>query len=66
MISGLEGTCPRCGGHYYGWALDIPYKQSCPRCGSALEIRKDGVLIRPGFASLNIKVATKTLDMVGG
>ena len=66
MISGLEGTCPLCGSHYYGWALESPYKQSCPRCGSALQIRRDGVLVTTGFPSLNAKVETKKLGLLEG
>jgi hypothetical protein len=37
----LEGTCPKCGTHYRGWALSNPLNQSCLKCGSTLEIRKD-------------------------
>ena len=65
-MSGMEGTCPLCGTHYYGWALESPHKQSCPYCGSALEISRDGVLMGTEIPSLNVKAATKRLDMAGG
>ena len=48
-MNGLEGICPKCGLHYHGWALNTQRNQLCIKCGSALEIRKDGVLIRSGF-----------------
>jgi NAD-dependent SIR2 family protein deacetylase len=65
-MSGLKGTCPLCGTNYYGWALESPHKQSCPYCGSALEIRRDGVLMGAGISSLFVKAATKRPDMAGG
>ena len=65
-MSGMEGTCPLCGTHYYGWALETPHKQSCSHCGSALEIRRDGVLIRPGASTLNIGTVDKPESLFGG
>ena len=65
-MSGMEGICTTCGTHYYGWALESPHKQSCPYCGSALEISRDGVLMGTEIPSLNVKVATKRPDMAGG
>jgi hypothetical protein len=47
-MSGLEGICPKCSSHFYGWALSNQRNQLCVRCGSALEIRKDDVVIRIG------------------
>ena len=38
----FEGLCPNCGAKYFGWALRWPRHQSCPRCGTALEITEDG------------------------
>ena len=49
-MSGLEGICPQCGARFRGWALTIQRNQLCVKCGSALEIRKDDVLIRSGFS----------------
>ena len=46
----LEGFCPKCGARFHGWALTVQRNQLCLKCGSALEIRKDGVLIRSGFS----------------
>jgi uncharacterized OB-fold protein len=37
-----EGKCPKCGAHYYGWALTLPRQQTCDKCGTALEIIEDG------------------------
>lgn len=31
-------SCPKCGKHYYGWATLDPERQTCPECGSKLEI----------------------------
>jgi len=33
-----EVRCPKCGKHYYGWATLDPEHQTCPECGSKLEI----------------------------
>jgi predicted nucleic-acid-binding Zn-ribbon protein len=46
----LEGICPKCSSHYYGWALGSQKNQLCVKCGSSLVIRKDDVLIRSGFS----------------
>jgi hypothetical protein len=50
MNSNWEGICPACGLHYHGWALTAQRNQLCLKCGTALEIRKDGVMIRSGFS----------------
>jgi len=34
----LEARCPKCGYHCYGWALTEPEEQTCPKCGTKLEI----------------------------
>ncbi len=33
-----EARCPKCGKHYHGWALLNPERQTCPKCGTKLEI----------------------------
>jgi len=33
-----EAICPKCGAHYYGWALTQPEHQNCPKCGAKLEL----------------------------
>ena len=38
----FEGTCPHCGTHFYGQALNRQRNQLCVKCGSALEIKKNG------------------------
>ena len=34
----MIGRCPKCGEHYYGWALQNPDDQYCEICGCELEI----------------------------
>jgi hypothetical protein len=46
----LEGRCPKCEVHYYGWALRFPRNQSCSTCGAALEIFEDGHKISEGYS----------------
>jgi hypothetical protein len=46
----IEGKCPKCGTLRYGWALLNPRYQTCPVCGSGLDIYKDGVLLSKGFS----------------
>jgi uncharacterized protein (DUF983 family) len=41
-MDGLRGICPTCGAGYCGWALLDPDNQKCDRCGSTLEVRRDG------------------------
>jgi hypothetical protein len=38
----IEGECPKCNTHSYGWALLEPPNQMCSNCGSALIINRDG------------------------
>ena len=45
-----EGFCPACGLHYHGRAFISQRNQICLKCGTALEIRKDGVRIRSGYS----------------
>ena len=45
----LEGRCPKCGGYYCGWALLIPRHQTCPKCGTGLEIT-DGQTVIKGYS----------------
>ena len=40
----LEGICPKCGLHYYGWSLINHDKRICRKCGGSLEIVRDGVI----------------------
>lgn len=46
----LEGRCPKCGTRFIGWALLNPRHQTCPRCGSGLEITEDGKKIGTGYS----------------
>jgi len=38
----LEGKCPKCGYHCFGWALLEPEHQTCPECGCPLEFIYEG------------------------
>ena len=41
----LTGICPYCEYQCFGWALLNPQHQSCPKCGTALEIKTaDGLV----------------------
>jgi uncharacterized protein (DUF983 family) len=62
-MNGMEGICPKCGANYYGWALSSPDKQSCAKCGSTLEIRRDGVLIHSGLSQLIAGTATHVVGI---
>ena len=46
----IEGKCPKCGTHRFGWALLNARYQTCPACGAGLDIYKDGVLVARGFS----------------
>ena len=46
----LEGKCPKCGTSFVGWALLSPRNQTCPKCGSGLEITEDGRQIYQGYS----------------
>ena len=46
----LEGKCPKCGAHYYGWSLRFPRNQTCPKCGVGLEITEDGQKVGTGYS----------------
>ena len=41
---GLKGVCPKCGGTFYGWALEDPNKQRCEDCKTDLVITSDGMV----------------------
>ncbi len=41
----LEGKCPKCDYHCYGWALLEPENQTCEQCGSKLVITEKGMSI---------------------
>jgi hypothetical protein len=48
----LQGICPDCGASYYGWALQSLPHQACDYCGTALTVRKNGVLLRRDLSLL--------------
>jgi len=49
-LSMLEGICPRCGAHYYGWSLRFPRHQTCILCSVGLKIIEDGQVISEGYS----------------
>jgi len=51
----LEGICPQCKVHYHGQALITKSNQLCLKCGSTLEIRNNGVLVRTALSSLRCR-----------
>jgi predicted nucleic-acid-binding Zn-ribbon protein len=57
----LEGKCPKCGTHRIGWALRYPRYQTCPKCGTGLEITEDGKLITEGYSPFTAE--EYTIDM---
>ena len=50
MLGMLEGKCPKCGTRRFGWALLNPRHQTCPKCGSGLEIRNGDRIISKGYS----------------
>ena len=46
----IEGTCPRCGQRYFGWALLQPRNQTCTKCGAGLLITEDGIRKIEGYS----------------
>jgi hypothetical protein len=51
----FEGICPDCGLHFHGPALGYQRNQMCVKCGSILEVRSDGTLLRTACASLKAR-----------
>ncbi len=45
-MNSLVGICPKCKRRHYGPALTRQRNQMCVKCGSVLDIRKDGILVR--------------------
>lgn len=46
----IEGTCPRCGQRYFGWALLQPRNQMCAKCGAGLVVTEDGIRKIEGYS----------------
>ncbi len=46
----IEGKCPKCSQHYWGWALKNPRNQSCGKCGTGLIIFENGKKILEGYS----------------
>ena len=46
----IEGKCPKCGYYCLGWALLNPRHQTCPKCGTGLEIIEGSRKIITGYS----------------
>lgn len=46
----IEGKCPKCGLHCAGWALLNPRHQTCPECGTGLEISDGDRKVVTGYS----------------
>jgi hypothetical protein len=46
----LEAKCPKCGAHYYGWALISLRNQMCGYCGGSLEISDENCNTSTGYS----------------
>lgn len=50
MLGVPEGRCPKCGLRRFGWALRNPRHQTCPKCGTGLEITGAGRKVSKGYS----------------
>ena len=48
----LEGKCPKCGFRRIGWAMNDLRHQTCPNCGTPLEITDSSYINPPNKAPL--------------
>ena len=46
----IEAKCPKCGAYYCGWALLNPQHQMCSKCGTALDVYQNGLIIFKGYS----------------
>jgi len=58
----FEGVCLKCKTRYYGWALQFQRNQSCPKCGTALEIYRDGKHVSRGYSPFEAEKYSFPLD----
>jgi NADH pyrophosphatase NudC (nudix superfamily) len=54
-MNGFEAVCPKCGGHYYGWALNAERYRLCGKCGIPMEVKRDGVPVPAGSSTTGPK-----------
>ena len=57
----IEGRCPKCSYRCYGWVLRFPRNQSCPKCGTALEIYEEGRHVSKGYSPFTAEEHTVNL-----
>jgi NAD-dependent SIR2 family protein deacetylase len=50
----MKAICTKCGARYYGWALENPLRRKCRKCGSALEIQDNDLLLTLPGQSLGV------------
>lgn len=46
----IEGKCPKCGYYCLGWGLMNSRHQTCPKCGTGLDISEGGRKITTGYS----------------
>jgi len=57
----IEGRCHKCGYRCFGWALRSPRNQSCPNCGTALDIYEEGKRVPGGYSPFTAEKHTVNL-----
>ena len=63
-MSEIKGICPNVGLIITAGLLVPSDKQSCAKCGSALEIRRDGVLIHSVLSPLTVGTAANVVGIL--
>ena len=59
MVGPPMGRCPNCGLRCYGWALRYSRHQTCPKCGTGLEITNGKGNIGKGYSPFDAKLMPK-------
>ena len=54
-VNKFTGICPLCGAHYSGRALSMQSNQYCVKCGGALDVIRDGVVISVGYSCFKME-----------
>jgi hypothetical protein len=49
-VNQFTGTCPQCGAHYSGRALSRQWNQYCVKCGSPLDVLRDGEVFAQSYS----------------
>ena len=56
----IEGRCPKCGFVVFGWSLRFSRNQTCPKCGTSLDINEDGENITGGYSPFSAETHSIT------